>query len=135
MGKCLIISPSIADIDNVKGYIMTKKITAAELGTASDQIVKSSAALAIVAVIPDIVAFERVNGAFTAAQRNFISRAFKEIAMNAIGLHAQALNELLLKFESNELELEGDMPAENITGDPDRFEELLRQFGGIKGSA
>ena len=113
---------------------MSKKITVAELNYTSDRIVKNSAVMAVLSVIPAIIEFERESGPFTAAQRDFISRAFKEIAMAAIGLHAQALSELMLKLGTGELELDTSS-KEETTGDPEKFEELLKQFGGIKGSA
>lgn len=63
----------------------------------------------------------------------FLARMFSGVATTALGFYARSMSKLLLKFECGELEL--DVPATETTGDPAKFEELLRQFGGIKGSA
>ena len=111
-----------------------KKITAAELQSESDSIIRTAATLSVVSVVPEIMSFEKREGAFTSTQRTFLSRVFRDIALSAISLHAQLLTELMMKYEGVELD-DTEVPSENITGYPEKFEELLRQFGGIKGNA
>ena len=115
----------------------TKKVTVAEVEQITDRLTLSSITLAILSTVPDITTFERENGKFTADQREFLAAVFNNIGSVAIGLYAHGMKDLLLKFESNGIEIVSDTGAseQQITGDPAKFEELLHQFGGIKGSA